>query len=184
MTIVNASNGSRLFTVEEYEQIPDPPGGRYELHHGELVLVTYPVRQHRDLRRRLRKMLESILEARGYLVDTGYPYRPLPENEVWAADVGCVKQSRHDGAEKWLIGSPELVIEVKSPSNSKHELYDKAMTTLAGEGAIEFWIADAVKLSVTGYSKSAGVHIYRVPEPVPLPVFEGAVATAELFAGL
>jgi len=40
------------------------------------------------------------------------------------------------------MGSPELVIEVKSPSNTKDELHDRAMTTLAGDGAVEFWIVD------------------------------------------
>ena len=65
-------------TVEEYEKIPDPPGGRYELHHGELVFVTYPVHQHKALQRRLRKLLEPMAEPRGFIVDTEYPYRPLP----------------------------------------------------------------------------------------------------------
>jgi Uma2 family endonuclease len=181
---VSAQSLPRLFTVDEYEQIPDPPGGHYELHHGELVFVTYPVRQHKVLQRRLRKMLEPLVEPHGYLVDTEYPYRPLPENEVWAADVACVKQSRDSLAEKWLVGSPELVIEVKSPSNSKHELYDKAMTTLAGAGAAEFWIADAVTGSITVYSKTAGVHVYRASGLVPLPVFEGGIEIEKLFAGV
>jgi Uma2 family endonuclease len=166
---VSAQSLPTFLTVDEYERIPNPPGGRYELHHGELVFVTYPVRQHKDLQRRLRKMLEPLVEPLGYLVDTEYPYRPLPENEVWAADVACIKQSRHERAEKWLIGSPELVMEVKSPSNTKLELQDRAMTTLAGEGAMEFWIVDPKSNSVTVYSKTAGVHVYGAAEPVPLP---------------
>ena len=55
-------------TVEEYERIPDPPGGRYELHHGELVFVTYPVRQHKDSQRHLRKLLEPVAEPLGYSI--------------------------------------------------------------------------------------------------------------------
>ena len=39
-------------------------------------------------------------------------------------------------AEKWLIGSPELVIEVKSPSNSKQELYDNADGQFVRHGAV------------------------------------------------
>src|SRR5438105_2324955 len=138
-------------TVEEYERIPDPPGGRYELHHGEAVFVTYPVRRHKDLQRRLRKLLEPMAEPRGFIVDTEYPYRPLPENEVWGADVACVSGPRNR-VEKWLVGSPELVIEVKSPSNTKAELHDKAMTTLAGAGSVEFWIVDPKTSTVTVYA--------------------------------
>jgi Uma2 family endonuclease len=179
---VGAQSVPKLLSVEEYERIPDPPGGRYELHHGELVLVTYPVRQHKDLQRRLRKMLEAVAEPCGFLVDTEYPYRPLPESEVWAADVVCLARSRNESTEKWLMGSPELAIEVKSPSNTKHELHDKAMTTLAGEGAVEFWIVDPKTATVAVYSKTAGVHVYRMPATLPVPIVEGSIHLDQLFA--
>jgi Uma2 family endonuclease len=88
--------------VEEYERIPDPPSGRYELHHGEVAFVTYPVWEHKELQRRLRKLLETTAEPLGFIVDTDYPYRPLGENEVWGADVACVSGARHDAIDKWL----------------------------------------------------------------------------------
>ena len=179
---MGAQSVPRLFTAEEYERIPNPPGGRYELHHGELVFMTYPLRQHKDLQRRLRKMLEPIAELHGFLVDTEYPYRPLPESEVWAADVACLRQSRNDSAEKWLIGSPELVIEVKSPSNTRDELSDKAMTTLAGDGAVEFWIVDPKTTSVAVYTKTSGVHVYRAPMAVPVPILADRIDLEALFA--
>ena len=131
---MGAQSVPRPITVEEYERIPDPPGGRYELHHGELVFVTYPIRRHKDLQRRLRKTLEQMAEPLGFLVDTEYPYRPLPENEVWGADVACVKDERDLAESKWLIGSPELVIEVKSPSMAEMQI--KAMTTLADRKSV------------------------------------------------
>jgi Uma2 family endonuclease len=179
---VSAQSIPKLFTVEEFEQVPDPPGGRYELHHGELALVTYPVRRHGDLQRWLQKILEPFAERRGFLVAVKYPYRPLPENEVWGADVACVLRSRHYATEKWLLGSPELVIEVKSPSNTKQELYDKAMTTLAGEGSVEFWIADPATASVTVYSKATGVRVFRESESVPFALLDCVVSVQQLFA--
>jgi Uma2 family endonuclease len=147
-------------TVAEYERLPAPPEGWYELHHGELHLVTRPVRRHWDLQRRLRDLLRPECERRGYLVDIEYGCRPLPENEVWGADVAAVRLDRHESVDKWLLGSPELVIEVKSPSNTKAELHDKAMTTLAGDGAVEFWIVDAETETVTVHSKLAGTRVY------------------------
>jgi Uma2 family endonuclease len=148
------------------------------------VAVTCPVRQHKVLQRRLRKMLETIVEPLGYLVDTEYPYRPLPESEVWGADVACVRESRDEREEKWLMGSPELVIEVKSPSNTKAQLQDKAMTTLAGEGALEFWVADPKTASITVYSKARGVHVYRAGAAVPLPIAEAGISWETLFASV
>src|SRR5271165_6361074 len=119
-----------MLSVAEYEAIPNPPGGRYELHHGELVVVTFPVHQHKALQRRSRKLLEALLEPLGFLVDNEYAYRPLPEYEVWSADVACLPKEREDAVDKWLEGSPDLVIEVKSSSNTRKELEDKARTTL------------------------------------------------------
>lgn len=165
---MSARETPRLLTVEEYERIPDPPGGHYELHHGELVAVTYPLRSHRDIQRRLRKMLEPMLEPWGFVVDTEYPYRPLPETEVWGADVACVLSRRHESEEKWLNGSPELVIEVKSPSNTRQEMLDKAMTTLAGDGAVEFWVVDPEKRAISVYRKTQASWVYGPDERVPV----------------
>jgi len=127
-----------LITVEGFDQIPDPPGGRYELRHGEAVFVTWPVLQHKIRQRRLRVLLEPIAMAFGFIIDVEYPYRPLPENEVWGADVACFAASRERLTDKWLAGSPELVIEAKSPSSTKAELLDKAMTTLQDRGPASF----------------------------------------------
>jgi Uma2 family endonuclease len=159
-------------TVSEYEQVPNPPGGRYELHHGELIFVTYPILRHKQLQRRLRELLEMLLKPKVYIADTEYPYRPLPENEAWRADVACIREDRERGAGKWLVGSPELVIEVKSPSNTKAELHDKAMTTLAGEGSIEFWVVDDDTRTVTVYSKS-GMSVYGAGESVTVSIADG-----------
>ncbi|MDR3702771.1 MAG: Uma2 family endonuclease [Candidatus Sulfopaludibacter sp.] len=80
-----------------------------------------------------------------------------------------------------MLGSPELVSEVKSPSNTKQDLYDKAMTTLAGGGAGEFWIVDPNTTSVTVYSKTSGVHVYRSPLNVPVPLLGQNVSLQSLF---
>jgi len=170
--------------VEDYEQVPDPPGGHYELHHGELVFVTYPIRPHKALQRRLREMLEPIAKPYGFLVDTEYPYRPLPQSEVWAADVACLRRARDSQTDKWLEGSPDLVIEVKSPSNTKDELHDKAMTALAGDGAVEFWIVDPKAASVTVYSRTAGVQVYRAPQAPLVPCLNEPISLELLFAPL
>jgi hypothetical protein len=76
---VSAHSIPKLFTVEEYEEIPNPPGGRYELHHGELVFVTFPGLLHKALQRRLRRLLEPAAESNGFLVDSEYPYRQFPK---------------------------------------------------------------------------------------------------------
>lgn len=47
------------------------------------------------------------------------------------------------------------------------------MTTLAGDGAVEFWIVDPRYQTVTVYNRKSGMHVYTVESAVPLPYFEG-----------
>ena len=172
-------------TVAEWARVPDPPGGWYELHHGELVFVTRPVRKHWDLQRRLQKLLEPACEDAGYLVGTEYAYRPFRDYEVWTADVAVIRKDRHEAVDEWLLGSPELVIEVKSPSNSHREMLDKAMTTLAGEGAVEFWIVDPESRTITVHSRLAEMRVYGGGQ-VLCPAITGRVlgTPADLFGTL
>jgi hypothetical protein len=45
------------------------------------------------------------------------------------------------------------------------------MTTLAGEGAVEFWIADPKRHTVTAYNKKSGMQVYTAGDAVPLSCF-------------
>ena len=47
-------------TVADYEKVPPPPGGRWELRHGELAKVGFPKREHYNAQRMLAKLLEAI----------------------------------------------------------------------------------------------------------------------------
>jgi Uma2 family endonuclease len=183
---VSATSIPRLLTVDDFEQLSDPPSGHFELHHGEVVLVTPPVHSHKLLQRKLRVLLEDMADANDCVADTEYAYRPLPESEVWVGDVVCISAAREAQITKWLEGSPELVIEVKSRTNTKDELHDKAMTTLAGQGSIEFWIVNQETESVTVYTKTIGVHLYRrsVEQVVPVSMFSSCISLDRLFAGL
>lgn len=170
---MSALSTTKLLAVEEFSKLPPPPVGHYELHHGEVVLVTPPKHEHKRIERRLRKLLEDMADAAGFVCDSEYAYRPLPESEVWTADVVCIRADRDEAIEQWLLGSPEVTIEVKSPTNTKAELHDKAMTTLAGAGAVEFWIVDPETATVTVHNKLSGVHVYHAGLAVPLPFFGG-----------
>ena len=182
---MSANPTFRIVSVAEYEHIPDPPGGRYELHHGELVFMTFPVRQHKDLQRRLRKLLETLLDPVGFVVHTEYGYRPSPDYEVWGADVSCVRLDRHEAIEKWLDGSPELVVEVKSASNTQTELEDKARTTLADLGAIQCWIVYPQTRTVTVFERSGSL-LFELNDAIPLQPLAttGHIPVSDIFEGI
>ena len=60
-------------------------------------------------------------------------FRPSSEHEVWVADVGSVSLERDAATDddEYLVGAPELVIEVLSPSNTVEEINDKMLLCMA-----------------------------------------------------
>src|SRR5436189_5458241 len=102
---------TRLMTFEEFQQVPDSKGGHYELHHGELVHVADPEFQHVRVQWQLRHLLEATAAEAG-IVHTEMPFRPLPDYEAWRADVAFISKTRWENIDRYLMGAPELVIEV------------------------------------------------------------------------
>src|SRR5580692_6414235 len=94
-------------TFKEFEKLPDDrPGHRYELRHGEPFLVAPPRHDHYMIQQRLVRLL---LRHAGY------------------ADVGFLPKVRLDKVPPKgnIAGSPDLVIEVLSPSNTAAEMRDR-----------------------------------------------------------
>ena len=174
-----ASTTTKLMTVTEFEQIPNPPGGRYELYHGELVEVSFPKLPHVRAQRQLRRLLEHAAGDAG-VVDKEIPYRPLPEHECWGADVAFVSRKRWDSFDDYLMGAPELVIEVLSPSNTAAEMLDKRNTCLEN-GAREFWVVDTAHRQIEVSTPDGHTRTYKSGQEIPL-FFGGCLSVDAVFA--
>lgn len=172
-----ATTPTRLMTVEEYDLIPNPPEGVYELYHGELVKVGFPKSPHLKGRRQLRRLLENAAGDAG-VVEDEMPFRPLPEYECWAADVAFVSHGRWDNMGDWLMGAPELVVEIISPSNSLPKLRDKARICLEN-GCREFWIVNIPRRQVQVLTASGEILLIS-GQSIPL-FFGGAIVVDEIF---
>ena len=103
--------------------------------------MTAPKLKHRLIQRNLRRLIEEA-SPEAY-VDTEVGFRPLPDHEYWEADVAYLTAERFREAdpEKNIEGSPDIVIEVLSPSNTAEEMPDREQTCLKS-GSREFWIVD------------------------------------------
>jgi Uma2 family endonuclease len=172
-----ATTPTRLMTVEEFDQIPNPPGGVYELYHGELVKMGFPQISHAKRQLRIALLLRDRAGDQG-VVKEEMAFRALPEHECWAADVALVSKERWDNIVDWLMGAPELVVEIISPSNSRPKLMDKGRICLEN-GAREFWIVDLRRRTVTVLALS-GETTYAAGERVPL-FFDGEIAIDDIF---
>jgi Uma2 family endonuclease len=173
-------------TFEEFEKLPNPPGRRYELRHGELFLVAPPRHDHYMIQQRLvRLLLRHAGEAD--VVGTEMGFRPRPENEFWYADVGFLAKLRLDKVQPKgnIGGSPDLVIEVLSPSNTAAEMRDRRKLCLE-TGSQEFWIVDLDLREVEVSAVGGNSVTYRSGQQIPLFFVEnpegGRLAVDEIFS--
>ncbi len=113
-----------------------------------------------------------------------YPYRPLAEFEFRAADVAVISHSRAAAVDENdnLRGAPELVIEIKSPSSRRGKLTELAALCLSN-GALEFWVVDLDRKSVTVTDRNGLTTVYSPGQSVPLAAFGAdSLPVDEIFA--
>jgi Uma2 family endonuclease len=167
-----ATTTTRLLTVDQFQEIPNPPGGYYELYHGELVPVGYSDLPHARAQWQLRRLLESATGDAG-IVEKHVPYRPLPEHEFWQADVAFVSMTRWNATDRHFMGVPELVAEVLSPSNKAREIFDKREICLQN-GAREFWIVNLDHRQIDVSTPDGRTVTYKPGQQIPLFFAPGA----------
>jgi Uma2 family endonuclease len=172
-----------LMTVERYRELPELPGVRQELHWGQVVNVCFPKMIHARLQRRLADLLRPIVEKHG-VVTLEFPFRALPQYDLRAADVSFTSQARWDEVDDGdnLRGSPELVIEVLSPSNTNAEIRKKAALCLS-TGGEEFWVIDPTRKMVTvTLQDQDGDFAYALGDRIPLARFNAYLDVDSIFA--
>jgi len=137
-------------TVEQFRELPlDRGPWLHELHYGEVVTSTRPKSGQYKLQVRLAHILETRAGSLG-VVGIEMPFRAVPQFDPRTADVAFVSRERWDaiGPEDNLRGAPELVIEIKFPSNTWSELRERASLCLAN-GCQDFWIAEETARTIT-----------------------------------
>lgn len=117
------------------------------------------------------------------VVETEVAFRALPEYDLRGADVAFVSQTRWDNTEDNdnLRGSPEVVIEILSPSNTIREMQEKASLCLS-TGSVEFWIVDPDRQTVSVIGRSGEPKLYRRGDVIPMPIFGTELRVADLFS--
>jgi Uma2 family endonuclease len=169
-----------LITFEEFENLPDPPGGYYELHHGQVVFMPIRKLPHALIQDVLSDLLKPLARAKGRVM-TEFPFRPGAEYEGWQADVGFAASARWQRGADYFFGAPDLVIEVLSPSNTKAEVLDRQETCLSN-GCIAFWAVDSKRrlVRVTGTDRKTVTYDCSMSVPLPEPL-GGSIPVAAIF---
>lgn len=168
-------------TFEEFEQLPWPDSVRYELRHGEVTSVPPAKLGHMKIQEILRRLLDRAAAGAG-TVFVEFGFRPKREREYRVADVAYTASDRlgRMDPQGYFEGSPELVIEVLSPSNTAAEIADKK--TLCFEtGCHEFWTVDIARRSIEVSTPDGHTITYKTGQEIPL-FFGGGILVDAIFS--
>jgi len=167
------------WTVDDYMRLTNPPGYRYELIDGGLLMSPSPNFWHQSAVGVLFELMSSYVRKRGLGVVIVAPFDVLLSADNRTAlqpDLLFIRQDRQSIIRSnWVDGAPDLVVEVLSPSSEDIDRQLKWRKYLES-GVIEYWILDPDR-------KTIEIWVRRQEMPIPVTLGRGAVAASEVIAG-
>ena len=174
-------------TYADLLHTPDD-GQRYEIIEGDLYVSPAPIPKHQEVSGRL------YIEFHGWVTPRGLGkiyFAPLDvlltDHDIVEPDLVFIAQDRLDIVQdKFVLGAPDILVEVLSPSTRARDERLKA-NLYARAGVREYWIVDPDRAAIRVYALADGA--YRLvlnqddrARSVVLPGFD--VDTGALFANL
>ncbi len=130
------------YTYSDYLKLED--GNRYEVIEGELVVTPSPGFKHQKITAAIEKALTEFVEQNNLGTAIVAPFDVvLAEDIVLQPDVLFISRERyHLLTDACFKGSPNLVVEVISPSSSSRDRIKKSRL-YRYYGVQELWLVDA-----------------------------------------
>ena len=167
-------------SVEEFYDLPERDDVMLELHWGQLVELSRPKYWHLKLQKRIAALLEQR-SGPGWSAMVELPFRAVPKNDLRAADVGVVSKQREDEiGDGDLFGSPEIVVEILSPSNRGKEIEERMLLCLS-TGTQQFCVVDRSKRSVTVTTAEGERAVYQGDDEIPFPLLGTSIRVSEIW---
>ncbi len=150
VTLADAVQGPKQgeWTYNEYAALTDD-GQWYEIVNGVLIMAPSPDGSHQDAALRFGHYLLVHIEFAGLgkvrIAPSDVVFSP---NNVYQPDVFVVLNAHLDRVqEKRVVGAPDLIVELASPSTA---LYDRLTKyeTYARFGVPEYWIAKTASRTI------------------------------------
>ena len=173
-------------TWEDVLRMPDD-GNRYEFIGGRLYVTAAPVTRHQRICKRLQQALMRILEHAGHGELFFAPYLvefPGTADRVQPDILFVSKERRGIITEKQVLGAPDLVVEILSPSTAHRDSGIK-LDLYARRGVREYWIVDPVDdvVDVWRFGEQPGQERFEGKLPVRLGSEEmGVIDLDEVFS--
>jgi len=174
-----AYNRDGYYTYADYLTWDDDR--RWELIDGKAYLMSAPNRKHQTVLGRFYLQFGNFLKGKKCEVflapfDVRLNADTLDDTVVQPDIMVVCSESKLSGG-KGVVGAPDLVIEILSPSNPNHDRVRK-FKKYCETGVREFWIADPVAQTVAVNILSDGKYntrIYGATDEVPTDVLPGCV---------
>jgi len=144
--VAGPSQGS--WTYEDYAMIQDD-GNRYEIVNGVLLRVPVPDPEHQEIVGAISYyLLKHVkLASLGRVFMAPLDVELSPKNTFQPDVVVILNAHLNRVAEKRIIGAPDLVVEVGSPSTAMYDRLNK-YEKYAQAGVPEYWIAKTMSRTV------------------------------------
>lgn len=160
-------NTAVRFTYEDYKNLPDSETRRCEVIEGELFMVPAPTTHHQRVLLNLASVLMNFVQKHGlgdiYVAPCDVV---LSEENVVQPDIIFIsKEHSHIIREENIRGTPDLVIEIFSPSSIERDRTAKKKI-YAKYGIREYWLVNPKEetLEVMGPGKKGllAAELYKV----------------------
>jgi Uma2 family endonuclease len=158
-------------TWQAFEQLPDGDGWHREVVEGDLIVLPPPKSKHSRIARRMSRALapfEDLGIAEVYM-EAGYKLSDDPPTWI-EPDVSVlrIERARATEGDDYFRGSPELAIEVVSPSETARDVNRKIDALLAG-GSLAVWVIYPEEQEVRVFVPGGTSYIRRVDEFLTAP---------------
>ena len=133
---------STRLDYEQYRALPEN-GNRLEVIEGELQMTAAPLVSHQRISGNLQFILESHVRANDWGKVFAAPIEIyLSDQDFVQPDLVCIAKARLEIIQdKNIVGAPDLVVEILSPSTARTDRVVK-MNTYARHQVPHYWIVD------------------------------------------
>jgi len=174
------------YTYDDVIKIDD--GNRYELIDGRIYMMSNPSRAHQKACGELHVLFHDFLKGKScevYISPFAIRLNAGKNNEAMLLPdllVACDESKFTDNS---YNGPPSLVIEILSPSTTRHDRVTKYNKYLQA-GVPEYWIVNPVDKSLAVHLLEGGKYTatyYEIPDVVPVQALPGCEIELEQVFG-
>lgn len=170
-------------TVAEYLAMPETVQP-YNLIDGRLYMSPAPLMRHQNLAGTIYVFFREFARERGGQAFISPMDCHLPTGSVLQPDVGYITPERVSIVDRWVMGAPDVVVEVLSPGTRRFDR-NRKLRAYEVAGVREAWLVDGSSNTVIVFSAEGNRWVREQSvlfgEPIPSAIVHAGTAGLEEF---